>query len=61
MDAGPIHVPPKPPGPRMVSVERRGNVVKVDMLCSDEYAAIALYERLCRAAEEDTSRPGRKA
>jgi hypothetical protein len=45
----------------MVSVERRGNVVKVDMLCSDEYAAIALYERLCRAAEEDTSRPGRKA
>jgi hypothetical protein len=58
METDPVHVPPLPPGPQVVSVARKGSVVMVEMLCSDEYAAMGLYDRLCAAASADVSLQG---
>lgn len=60
MSDRPIHVPPRLPGPRMVAVARKGNVVTVEMLCTDEYAAMALFDRLCGEADKDVQMSSRK-
>lgn len=52
MSEQPIHVPP---GPRQVSISREGNVVTVEMICSDDYGAIVTFERLCREAGKDVA------
>ena len=56
----PIKMPPGS-GPSVVAVARKGNVVTVEMLCSDEYAAMALFDRLCAEADKDVQESGGKS